>query len=235
MNQPRAFTLIELLVVIGIIGILATLILSAVSSATKKGQQVHCVSNLQQIGRAMRMYVDGTGTWPTHPVRFEEYAHKFASRYFHGTNQVKSIWTCPAWKDGNGNDVLATYLLNLYGSQGVDSFNFPAEQQTLGIATIKNGIRGKREQEIAAPSEMIVMGEMVERKVLAAPSSSLWQDMPFNRPYGYSPLYRHNKKANILFGDGHVESPGRVALVGKDESVRSRWNSDHQPHNENWR
>lgn len=72
-----AFTLIELLVVIAIIAILAAILFPVFARARDKARQAQCISNLNQIAKAFRMYNQDYDTYmpptavstiPTSPI-----------------------------------------------------------------------------------------------------------------------------------------------------------------------
>ncbi len=57
-------------------------------------------------------------------------------------------------------------------------------------------------------------------------------DVIENEKYG-NILTRHQGRANVVFCDGHVESPTLQFLFqDTSDAALSRWNRDHQPHRE---
>jgi prepilin-type N-terminal cleavage/methylation domain-containing protein/prepilin-type processing-associated H-X9-DG protein len=108
----KAFTLIELLVVLAIIGVLASLLLPAMSRAKAKAYNTVCVNQLRQLGAATRLYAEENDNRlpkaeilpslpidPQHPLpRISDVLSTYAGKAA-GTNSA-SIFRCPTDREG---------------------------------------------------------------------------------------------------------------------------------------
>ena len=65
-RHRRAFTLIELLVVISVIGILAGMLMPAISLVRESSRKANCGSNQRQIVLSMVLYTTEYRKWPDH-------------------------------------------------------------------------------------------------------------------------------------------------------------------------
>lgn len=76
-NKMLGFTLIELLVVISIIGLLSSVVLSALNTARSKARDTQRVRDLGELRKALALYYDKNGGYPD--TAYDEYTSATAS------------------------------------------------------------------------------------------------------------------------------------------------------------
>ncbi len=134
MKTLRGFTLIELLVVIAIIGILSSVVLTSLSTAGKKADDAKRLAEMQQLQKALSLYYDDNGVYPTTSNAWWGNCSNFGSHDTSGSNgwvpnlAPKYITTLPLDPKpiGNGGCYLyqsngKDYMLLVY--QTVESYN----------------------------------------------------------------------------------------------------------------
>lgn len=253
-NQQRdGFTLIELLVVVAIIGILAGLLLPAMSKAKNSAHALKCLGNVRQINVGLTMYVEDEGRFPSQKYGFKAYAD--------GKTEVTNVWSavleaytrqrasdplykCPGYRELPFYWGLGTYTNRGsygYNGLGVGHVRLNGELKVLGLALA-------REAEVSQPADMISFGDsmyVIEGTWLIpnflgtgvihlAPENS--QGIIDNVRKG--PDYaarRHGGRLSVTFVDGHAELVHYKKLyLEASDRARKRWNIDNQPHHELW-
>ena len=244
MMRRHKFTLIELLVVIAIIAILASMLLPALAKAKAAAHKIACVNNLKQIGLAMQMYGNDyedslTPGWTVINGKWCGWAHLIAPYTGDGESAEDAVDRNLCRTDGKGN-LLAPELGKLYSCP---SNTFRTFGQIRASSDCLTGNYGQNTTILGAPPEASATYNVFKTKKstsLNEPSftAMLW-DGQTDAPVIYKGQleydagiwcqisYLHNRSANLLFVDGHVDSQNLRAFPDiayqKDDLNSEMW------------
>ena len=258
-----AFTLTELLAVITIIGALAALLLPVISQAKAKAQRIQCANNVRQMGIVMSLFVADSHAYPlgVNPdFRKGAYPDFYSAWHValqqnglifskNPTNNLyakiwihEGVWQCPSAFTPSSYSTSAVFF-----SYGYNAFGLSAQTDinSLGLGGHNVWMPRKKifpappinESEVVAPSEMIAIGDgfVGDNGILRDGQFLLWRVNGITDDLGSTKrsYARHQGRANVVFCDGHVESPTLQFLFDEtNDAALVRWNRDHQPHRE---
>ncbi len=210
-----AFTLVELLVVIAIIAVLAAIAIPALGGMAEKGNSVKCVNNLRQIGGAIGTYAaENNGFLPSsagydytgagaNSFGFSHWQAPLAC--FLGVGQVAPT-KFPLRADYD--NPMATHPFNCPSCK-THFRTYAANMHAMAFLPGGNAYKPRRLGSFSSLSKVVLITDDTAGDV---GSDNSGKDNFSSNDYLTLVGTRHGGKANVLFGDLHIEALARTNL-----------------------
>jgi prepilin-type N-terminal cleavage/methylation domain-containing protein/prepilin-type processing-associated H-X9-DG protein len=228
----RAFTLIELLVVIGIIAVLVALLVPALAAARAGARTVVCLSNLRQMTAAAQAYCNANGG--AYPVAYWvaagpdgvasinwDFTVHTDSKTGRTTVKPGLLWSgmtdarvqqCPAY-DGTSNAPGDPYTGYNYNTSYVGH----GQSETIPAPVRLAQVKCPASCALFGDGEYLGGANKFMRSPFPAPG-----DSAFTARTAGTQGFRHRRRTNVAFCDGHAETLGERFTNTSDSNPLGR-------------
>ncbi len=224
--SPTGFTLVELLTVMSVVGVLAALLLPAVSQMRNKAKSATCLSNLRQLAIGVQGYAaENNATYPQGVTSDNKTWVDRTIPYLGQNTRGKTVWLCPSAPlpiDSNN--------LSMYGNSYAFSYSMND-----GLAfTPNDGSARVRTFAVTFPSEVILIADGTQSAAFKnLPAATLYRPtlvysplsrsrmnevVPLTDCEGYGSLSYHHpgNTCNAVMCDGSARSLKRGEVLKKN-------------------